>query len=453
MVVQEGSGERVDENLELGAVRNLAGEAGIEGVNAFYKQNAAVSQLELLAVVFPQTGYEIEFRYRHLFSGDELHDVALHEGMVHRFEIIEIVGAVGEFGRFYAVHEIVVRAHGHGVQAAGLQLDGKTLAEGGFTGRGRAGDKNYLQGSFTVVAAVYFLGNLHYLLFLQGFCYLDELAGAAAQEGFIYVSHRVQAHDDVPAEGFLEHLESLGLVHKGGYAAGVFAGWHLQEHTVMVGDKSPYLQIAGGGHQFSVVIIGRISQRIIICVGFSAGFQEAHLILKACLLEFLDGPFRLHVVAVEGEVLLYQLFHAAFYQGNVLRSDFGVIGLSDMAEIPVGNGVLYVQLTSRQNVTGGLVQQEIQGTAVHAHAAGLPGVYELNVFVLVYLELEPLRHIVHLGRYNGVGTLEFELVEHLHQRCPFRETLGFLGVLAIDLDHNILLSIMWCYKISRLRSK
>ena len=107
-----------------------------------------------------------------------------------------------------------------------------------------------------------------------------------------------------------------------------------------------------------------------------------------------------------------------------------------MAEIPVGNGVLYVQLTSRQNVTGGLVQQEIQGTAVHAHAAGLPGVYELDVLVLVHLELETLRHIVHLGRYNGVRALALEFGEHLRKGSTFGKALGFLGILAKDLDHD-----------------
>jgi hypothetical protein len=54
--------------------------------------------------------------------------------MVHRVKVVEIETAVGEPGRIFPVYEIIVCAHGHGLEATGLELDGKTLAEGGFTG-------------------------------------------------------------------------------------------------------------------------------------------------------------------------------------------------------------------------------------------------------------------------------------------------------------------------------
>ena len=78
VVVQEGSGERVDENLELGAVRNLAGKAGIEGVDTLDEEDASFSQFELFPVVFPQAGDKIEFRNAHFFPVQELHDIAFH---------------------------------------------------------------------------------------------------------------------------------------------------------------------------------------------------------------------------------------------------------------------------------------------------------------------------------------------------------------------------------------
>ena len=189
VVVQEGSGERIDENLELGAVRNLAGKAGIEGVDAFDEEDTAFSQFEFFPVVFPQAGYKIKLRNAHFLSIQEFHDIAFHQPVVHRLEVVEIVGTVREFGGFYPVDKIVIRTYGHGMEAAGFELDGQALAEGGFPGRGRAGDKDHLQGIFTVVATVDFFGDLDYLFLLQGFRYLDKLAGLAVQEGFVHVSH------------------------------------------------------------------------------------------------------------------------------------------------------------------------------------------------------------------------------------------------------------------------
>ena len=91
------------------------------------------------------------------------------------------------------------------------------------------------------VSAVDFLCNLDNLLFLQCFCNLDELAGTAVQEGFVHVAHRSQAHDDVPAKGFLENLIRARLVHKIGHLGRVLAGGKLQEQAVVVGHNAPYL--------------------------------------------------------------------------------------------------------------------------------------------------------------------------------------------------------------------
>ena len=101
-------------------------------MDTFYEQDAAGLQLQGLSVVFPHTGDEVVLRYGDFLSGDEFHDVALHQSVVYGFEVVEVVRAVGEFGRVQAVDEIIVRRHGHGLDAAGLQLQGKTLAEGGL---------------------------------------------------------------------------------------------------------------------------------------------------------------------------------------------------------------------------------------------------------------------------------------------------------------------------------
>ena len=124
----------------------------------------------------------------------------------------------------------------------------------------------------------------------------------------------------------------------------------------MVGLNAPDGEITCGRDQFAVEKIGRVSQGIVVRIGLPAGFQQAYLVFKTGLSELLDGFFCLHVVAVEGEVLFHQFLHPDFQQGNLFRSDMGVVGLFHMAEISVGNGVLYVEITARQDVAGGLVQ-------------------------------------------------------------------------------------------------
>ena len=68
-------------------------------------------------------------------------------------------------------------------------------------------------------------------------------------------------------------------------------------------------------------------------------------------------------------------------------------------------------------------------------AASLTGIEKLHVAVLVEPELQTLRHIVHLGRYHGVGQadLVLKLLIHVEQRCPLREALCHVNVLAADL--------------------
>ena len=73
MVVQRDADDGVDENLELGVVRNLVRKGGVEGVDAFHQKHCAVFYLERLAVVLAQAGDEIVFRHAYLLAGQQLH--------------------------------------------------------------------------------------------------------------------------------------------------------------------------------------------------------------------------------------------------------------------------------------------------------------------------------------------------------------------------------------------
>ena len=243
MVVQQDAREGVDEDLELGVVRNVGGQGRIQGVDAFDQEDAARIQLDLLAIVLPQAGDEVEFRHIHLLSVDHPHDVLLHEGVVHGVEVVEVEAAVGEARGFQPVHEIVVGGHGQGLQAAGLQLDGQTLAEGGLSGGGRSRDEDHLDRVLTAVATVDLLGDLDDLLLLQGFRDLDQFGSLAVEDGIIDVAHGVQAHDDVPPEVLLEHLVGLGLVHEGGEDVRILHVRFPQKDAVVVGLDAPDSQV------------------------------------------------------------------------------------------------------------------------------------------------------------------------------------------------------------------
>lgn len=108
VVVQRRARKSVDENLVFALVRDVSGQLRIEGMDAFYEQDGTLAQLDFLAVVVPCSGDEIVLRHTHLLSGKNLHQVMLHEGMVHRVEIVEVVAAVWQKRGLDPVHEIIV---------------------------------------------------------------------------------------------------------------------------------------------------------------------------------------------------------------------------------------------------------------------------------------------------------------------------------------------------------
>ena len=245
MVVQEDAGEGIDEDLELGGVGNFGGEAGIQGVDALDDEDAARLQLDLLAVILPQARDEIELRDIHFLAREHLLDVGFHQGMVYRVEVVEVEASVREPRGVQPVHEIVVRGHGQGLEAAGLELDGQALAESGLSGGGRAGDQDYFHGILGPVATVDFLGDLDDLLLLERLGDLDQFAGVAFEDGVVHVAHRVQAHDDVPAQVLLEHLIRLGLVYEGRQYGRIMPVRDPEENAIEQGLDVPDGQVTG----------------------------------------------------------------------------------------------------------------------------------------------------------------------------------------------------------------
>ena len=56
-----------------------------------------------------QARNKVVFRYGNLFSGNEFHDIPLHEAMVNGVEVVKVISAVGQLGGVHTVDEIVVR--------------------------------------------------------------------------------------------------------------------------------------------------------------------------------------------------------------------------------------------------------------------------------------------------------------------------------------------------------
>ncbi len=67
----------------------------------------------------------------------------------------------------------------------------------------------------------------------------------ALEDGVVHVAHRVQAHDDVPAQVFLEHLIRLGLVHEGRQHGRVMPVGDPEEDAVEQGLDVPDGQVTG----------------------------------------------------------------------------------------------------------------------------------------------------------------------------------------------------------------
>ena len=204
----------------------------------------------------------------------------------------------------------------------------------------------------------------------------------------------------------------------------------------MVGLDAPDGQVAGGGDELAVIVVGGVVQGVVVRVGLTAGLQEFDLVVIAGFPELLDGLVGLDVIPVEGQVLRHEFLHPGFQEFEVLAGQVRAVGLPQVAEVAAGDRVLHVQLAVREHVRGRLVHQEAQGSEVHPPAAGLPDVQELDVLVLVHLELEALGDVVDLGRYDRERAVEFEVGQHLGEGSALRVFPGSLRVLAIDLQHG-----------------
>ena len=244
MVVKGRAGQGGDEDAKLGRLGDLIRQHGIQGMDAFKQQHTAFLELQFLAVVFALARDEVVFRHLDLLTSQQGNQVTLQGGMVHGVEVVEIIFAVRQLGCILAVDEIVVRGERDGLQAAGLQLDADTAAEGGLATAARPCDEHQAHGVLAMIAAVDFFGNLYDFLLLQGLCHLHQFPRHPVFAGMVDVADRTQAHDIVPLQAFRKHLKGLGLVFHLCQAVGVVAVGNTDQDTVAIGFDIPDVEVA-----------------------------------------------------------------------------------------------------------------------------------------------------------------------------------------------------------------
>ena len=447
VVVERDARERGDENLEGTLLRDLRNQLRIERVDAFDQQHAARFHLQMLAVVLAPPRHEIEFRHVHHLAVEQFDHVLLQGTVVHRFEIVEIVAAVRQFRRLDAVHEIVVRREGDGLQPAGLELYAEAPRDRRLSTAGRPGDQHDAHRMHgVVVAALDLLGNLHEFLLLQCFGNLDQVGSTSFQADVVHVAGVAQVHDPVPLEVLREHLEGLGLVHEGGEPFRMDAVRYAQQDAVVIGNDVPHLDVACGRQQTPVIIVYRVAQHVIVHVWLSAGLQQPHLVFITLLAEDLDGLLQAHFPAMERQVLVDDLLHPGLDPQHVFFRGGGTVRLVQFTEIAVRDRMLDLHLCLRAYVQRSFAQQETERSAIDASCARIAQVQVFYVPVVVHAETQSLRHVVHLGGDDGIRAVELECGQHFLQRGAFVETLRGTGILAIDGKHGG--RVLWVRKVS-----
>ena len=211
-----------------------------------------------------------------------------------------------------------------------------------------------------MVSAVDFLRDLHDFLFLQGLCYLYEVSRLSGLEGGIDISSIVQPHYPVPFQGFLEDFEGLGLLLERGEIAGTVAVRDAQKYASVEQADVPDLQVAGARDQDIVIVVGRLVEGVVIDIDLAAGLQNLDLVVHPEIAEQFDGFPDLHVVASELDVFLHYSLHPGSQGLHVSCIDRNAVSFVYHAVVALGNRPSDDQFAFREDVPGGLVEQEAE---------------------------------------------------------------------------------------------
>ena len=133
----------------------------------------------------------------------------------------------------------------------------------------------------------------------------------------VHVADIIQTGDDVPSKILAEHLVGLGLGYKRGQFHRIVPVRNPEQDAVVAFHNVPDLQESGRRKESSVIVVRRISQKIVVRVYIFAGIQKANLVDIAQIAEYLYGLPYLNLPSVESDVVLDYLPHSVFQQLDI----------------------------------------------------------------------------------------------------------------------------------------
>ena len=199
-----------------------------------------------------------------------------------------------------------------GPQAAGQQLGGQAVGEGGLAGGGGACNHHETD----ILPGGDLLCNVADPLFHQRLMGKDQLGGVAGGHNVVHLADVGDVHGGGTPLCVVhspEHLHGRG---ERPHLLRVFQRRQPEDEAVLKRFQCKPLEIAGIRHHVAVEIVGKAVQRVEVHAGADAVFQDACLVLHAVGLQEGYGVLDVHGALFDGKRLLCQFSHSLFHFGQ-----------------------------------------------------------------------------------------------------------------------------------------
>ena len=277
MVVHVQGGQAADIDLEHALPGQGIGELVVETVDALDDQHVVLPQGQLFTVILPLPLLEVIGGQVDGLPPQQAAHVRVELLHVHGLQTLKVILPVGVLGGQHPVFEIVVRGDGVGHQAAGHQLGGQPVREGGLARGGWSGDHHKAH----IPAVRDLLGDVADLLFHQGLLAQDHLGGQSGGDHVVDLPHVVDVqgrrapghvvHGMKYFDGGLERPQVLRVTLAG----------QTEDKAVLKRLQGEALHIARVGGHVAVEIVSEVPHAVQIHPGAHAIAQQPGLVLHA----------------------------------------------------------------------------------------------------------------------------------------------------------------------------
>ena len=300
---------------------------------ALNQQHHAVLKFQFLSVHLADTRFKVIFGHLYSLAVHQFYDVVLQILVVYGLEVVKVVRAVGQLGCVKSVNEIVVRGERYGMQTARLKLYAETFAECRLSAAARTRNQHNPYGSLRMYPALYLLGNLHNLLFLQSLSHLNQVGSLASGALQINVSDISKSHYLVPFRCLRENLERLGLFKERSQLFGMVSVGHPQQQSSAVHRKAPHLHVSRARQQRVVIVVGGVTKGVIVHVHVVNTLKQLNLVVISQFGKQVYRLFLAHLVTAERHVLFHNAAHSLPYVLKLFLGKFRAVALVHRAEI------------------------------------------------------------------------------------------------------------------------